>query len=133
VFRCDHRCFCGGVVLWIEQDVPKQGTKQMKHVEARKRRRKLANRIRRGEKPDEVAKREKVSYSTLYYSCKEHGVKMPKTARKNSSYAIIAELVNSGGSLRRIGKKVGVSFQFVDQVKRLAIEAGIPVRERKRK
>lgn len=85
-------------------------------------------RIASGESPMAVAKEYGCALATLYIYCQSAGVQWPGHDRCSvSSYIILAALCKLGKNMAEIASEIGVSRQFVHQVRDRAEKVGIPL------
>lgn len=106
------------------------------HPQRAARRRRMARTVARGIPGGQVAVEFKVNLETVREACTEHGVSMVvKTIKMlpRKSLSIVAELLNKTPSYAAIGRKYGVSGEWVRQLAERAAEAGIPVQLRPQK
>lgn len=102
----------------------------MTHEESHRRRVKLAQAVKDGDTPSEVATAHSVTPSVVYTACHEHGVnwedgRSRDTGHTNISlFAVLAKL-RAGKSLRKTASELGITFQRVSQIKHEAIEHGV--------
>ena len=105
--------------------------KQLTHPERRARRAAIAADVARGDDVSEVAQRHGVGVPTVRNACLEAHVSkcpLPSTkVRAVTSFQILAALLR-GGRQVDVAADFGVSRQRVEQIERMATEAGIDVR-----
>lgn len=99
----------------------------MTHGESRARRAKLAAHVAQGATIGDTAAEFHVSDGTVRQGCHEHGVTwkiVQTTGFRVHPFAVLAEL-QAGKSLRATGKRCGISYERVRQIKTKAIEYGV--------
>lgn len=91
----------------------------MTHDEKRARRTQIADAVRLGGNPGEIAFKFKVSLSTVHSSCTEFGVPLPNTSRGPAGtfnpFALLIDLL-AGMTFAACGEKYGVSKARVGQI-----------------
>ncbi len=115
--------------------------KRLTHAERADRRERIAEAVRQGADPGQVANEEKVSWNTVYDACRAAGVQTYHRTRTQKSlppltrefhavsirraFDILALLRRNDKTSRKIALSVGVKFQWVSQIEQMALEAGL--------
>lgn len=102
----------------------------LSHVERAARRREMAALVKSGKTWAEVAELFDVSLATVGHACQEAGMVATRGGKFNS-YAIIADLCNTSGTLAAIAVAHGKHLSDISSVYRKCIGYGIPVKKRK--
>jgi DNA invertase Pin-like site-specific DNA recombinase len=99
----------------------------------------IAQAVRDGERPCEVAERFGSSARTVTKACRENGVPAPTLGAAASArtavsrfdaYELIAALFDRSQGIRQIARRFGITHQSVGRVYRKCVKAGIPVPRR---
>ena len=109
------------------------GVKGSLRNKASARRKQMADAVSHGEGVADVCQKYDVSYATVVNACKEHRVSIPKVNSRLlyiSTYQILADLLYTDKSCRRIGKDRQLSHQRVHQIYTAARDAGIVIPSR---
>ena len=101
------------------------------HREARKRRLRMAEAVRRGDSITRVAANFQVTSRTVRYACDEHGVQLEKRPVHVRTLVILAALLDArkhktGETLEAIGERLGgLPKQRISQVAMEAVRLGL--------
>lgn len=108
---------------------------QLTHAQRRERRERMAERVRNGEAPNDVADSEKVSLKTVQKACQVARVNYLTTPAyvrpAPSQLKILGLLFDRSLSVDQIVEITGLSKHRIQQVRCEAVKAGIPVPSRK--
>ena len=111
------------------------GKSKLTHKDRADRRKSMADMVRSGVAPQEVAKKTKVTLATVFLACKENGLKIEKKSNvgneKFSAYDVISALVNTRKKPLAIAEEFGISRQRISQIMIKARKAGIQMPMRK--
>ena len=110
----------------------------LSHPARAARRAAIAAEVAAGGKVEQVAARHGVSVQTAQVACRMAGLAAPNpnrartASRSVATLAIVAALMHTDETEAEIAVRMGISKQWVNQVKRDAIAAGLVVRPRSR-
>lgn len=96
----------------------------MTHAERRERRKQMAAKVREGAEPETVAREFRVTLDLVERACKEFKVRLLKRKTGLRTFRIIALLLQ-GLSVKTVAEQIGVTYQWVKEVRSDASEAGI--------
>ncbi len=107
---------------------PAEPIKPLTHAERAERRERIAEAVRNGADPLQMAIDEKVSWSTVSDACRAAGIetcdRTPGLPTIRRAFKIV-QLRNRGVTLERIGESVELTAERVRQIETMAIEAGL--------
>lgn len=89
------------------------------------RRRQIAEDVRSGKCPKEVAVKYKVTTETVRNACSEHKVRMVTQTASTKTFRILAELLNTKKPYLQLAQEFGVTKGRVSGIYREAVQAGI--------
>ena len=136
--RCQRRLEenCGYCYLWgmnqpQHTDPAKNSTEPFRHIDRALRRKKMADRVRKGASLSEVAQEFKVSLSSVKAACLEHDVEPARRAAPNvTALDVVAALLKGEETQSDVARRLGISRQRVHQIVVEAKKAGIKLKTR---
>lgn len=98
--------------------------KRLTHQERHDRRKAIADAVRSGKTIEATSRQFKVTVTTVKGACKAFDVTWPDTEKRVDSLAIVGAL-QAGAKVAAVAAQFCVSRQYVSEVRKRAIEAGV--------
>jgi hypothetical protein len=101
----------------------------LSHDDRAARRKRIADRVRKGDEPLDVARDEGVTFDTVRKACETYGLKVNREAPvAHTSYRVLALLLNTNRSFSSIARELNLGTPRVTTVANQAKAAGIVLR-----